>query len=276
MTWTTHRVAVGGTATRVLEAGERDAPAVVLIHYGGYGATAEEAWEFTIAPLARHFRVLAPEQLGFGGTAKVYDFGDPLGARVRHVAQVLEVFDVQSAGFIGVSTAGTMMLDVAASPRPAWPIDRMIGISAVGDRSGGPEIRRVLTAFDGTAEAMSAVIETMYPERWWDDAYVQRRLDAVRAPGAWEAVAAETLKPPWARDAPSPFASDAHVRYEEIDRPVLLVAGGADKLRTLSMLEDRAARIPDCRTVVFEGGGHAPHIQFPDEFNALALEFLLG
>jgi pimeloyl-ACP methyl ester carboxylesterase len=114
VTWTTRRVALDGTPTRVLEAGDRDAQGVVLIHYGGYGATTEEAWEFI-----------------------------------------------------------------------------------------------------------------------------------------------------------------AHVRSEEIDRPVLLVAGGADKLRTPAAFEDRAARVRDCRTAVFDGAGHAPHIQFPDEFNALALEFLL-
>jgi pimeloyl-ACP methyl ester carboxylesterase len=114
-----------------------------------------------------------------------------------------------------------------------------IGVSAVGDRSGGPEIRGVLAAFDGTAETMSAVIETMYPKRWCNDGYVERRLDAARAPAAWQAVA-------------------------------------ADRLRKLDALEDRAVRFRDCRTFVFDAGGHAPHIQFPDEFNAVALEFLLG
>jgi pimeloyl-ACP methyl ester carboxylesterase len=116
----------------------------------------------------------------------------------------------------------------------------------------------------------------MYPERWWDDAYVERRLAAARAPGAWQVVAAEGLKPPWSADAPSPLASDEYVEYERIERPVLLVAGAADKLRRLDALHDRAARIPNCTTYVFERGGHAPHIQFPDEFNAVVLDFLGG
>jgi pimeloyl-ACP methyl ester carboxylesterase len=265
---------VGGVRSHVLEAGDPDAPAVVLIHYGGYGTTVEEAWELTIPAFAEDFRVVAPEQLGFGRTAKTFDFGDPLGARVRHIADVLDVLGVQSAHFVGVSTAGTMMLAVAASPQPAWPIERVIGISAVGERAGGPEVGAVLRAFDGTFETMDGVIGTMYPERWWDDAYVERRLAAAREPGTWQCVAAEGLKPPWADEGPSPLASDDYVEYERIDRPVLLVAGAADKLRRLEALHDRGARIPRCTTYVFENGGHVPHIQFPDEFNALALDFL--
>jgi len=267
-------VSVGGVRTHVLEAGDPHAPSVVLIHYGGHGATVEEAWERTIPGFAEHFHVLAPEQLGFGRTDKLFDFADPLGARVRQIAAVLDVLDVQSAHFVGASTAGTMMLSVAASPEPAWPIDRIVGISAVGARAGGPDVAAVLRAFDGTFETMDGVIGTMYPERWWDDAYVERRLTAARAAGAWQCVAAEGFRPPWAAEGPSPLASDEHVAYERIQRPVLLVAGAADKLRRLDAVHDRAARIPDCRTHVFEHGGHVPHIQFPAEFNALALDFL--
>jgi 2-hydroxymuconate-semialdehyde hydrolase len=267
-------VSTGGVRTHVLEAGDPDAPAVVLIHYGGHGATVEEAWEFTIPAFAERFHVLAPEQLGFGRTDKLFDFADPLGARIRQIEAVLDRLGVHSAHFVGVSTAGTMMLSVAASAQPAWPIDRVVGISAVGERAGGPDVVAVLRAFDGTFETMAGVIGTMYPEPWWDREYVERRLAASRSPGAWQCVAAEGFRPPWAEDGPSPLASDDYVAYEQIGRPVLLVAGGADKLRRLEAVHDRAARIPDCRVHVFEGGGHVPHIQFPEEFNALALDFL--
>jgi pimeloyl-ACP methyl ester carboxylesterase len=274
--WTPRTLVVEGSRTHVLEAGDPDAPTVVLIHYGGYGATAEEAWEHTIPAFSEHFHVLAPEQLGFGSSAKVFDFGDPLGARIRNIAAVLELFGVETAHFVGVSTAGTMMLSVAAAERPAWPIDRIIGISAAGGRAGGPDVRTVLQAFDGSFETMDGVIGTLYPERWWDDTYVERRLAAVREPGTWQCVAAEGLRAPWEPDGPSPLASDDYVAYERIDVPVLLVAGAADKLRTLEDFHDRAGRIPNCSKMVFEGAGHAPHIQCAEEFNALALEFLKG
>ena len=35
-------------------------------------------------------------------------------------------------------------------------------------------------------------------------------------------------------------------------------------------------KIPDARSVVIEGSGHAPMISHPDEFNAAVTEFLSG
>ncbi len=40
----------------------------MLLHSGEFGGSAELCWEFSIGPLARDFRVIAPDWLGFGGT----------------------------------------------------------------------------------------------------------------------------------------------------------------------------------------------------------------
>ena len=65
-------VMVDGVRTHYLEAG--DGPAVVLLHSGEFGGCAELSWEFNIVALAGHFRVLAPDWLGFGRTDKLFDF----------------------------------------------------------------------------------------------------------------------------------------------------------------------------------------------------------
>ena len=65
-------VDVDGVRTHYREAGS--SPVVVLLHSGEFGACAELSWEFNIGPLARHFRVIAPDWLGFGQTDKVHDF----------------------------------------------------------------------------------------------------------------------------------------------------------------------------------------------------------
>lgn len=274
--WISHELVVDDARTHVLEAGDQHAPHLVLIHYGGHGATVEEAWEHTIGPLAEHFHILAPEQLGFGRSAKVFDFADTLGARVRHINRVLELFGVREADFMAVSTAATMTLGVAAESHPLWPIRRIVGVGAVGPRAGGSEVKAALRAFDGTPETMDDVIATAYAERWWDGQYTERRLRAARAPGAWQCVAAEQLQPPWAPDTPPALASDEGVAYERIACPVLLVSGALDKLRRLDALADRAARIPDCRVSVLPGAGHFAHIERAATFNELALRFLLS
>ncbi|WP_419538713.1 alpha/beta fold hydrolase, partial [Mycobacterium colombiense] len=78
-------LSVDGLATSYLEAGDGDP--VVLLHGGEFGAGAELGWEHNIATLAGRYRVLAPDQLGFGESAKVIDFVDGRGMRIRHVAR---------------------------------------------------------------------------------------------------------------------------------------------------------------------------------------------
>jgi len=57
-------VVVDGIRTHYLEAG--DGFPVALLHSGEYGASAELSWEHNIGALAGHFRVVAPDWLGFG------------------------------------------------------------------------------------------------------------------------------------------------------------------------------------------------------------------
>src|ERR1700731_3557424 len=95
-------VVVDGLITSYLEAGTGDQ--VILLHGGEFGASAEIGWEHTIPALAARYRVLAPDMLGFGQSAKVVDFNDGRGMRIRHVARFSAELAIGSAHFIGNST----------------------------------------------------------------------------------------------------------------------------------------------------------------------------
>src|ERR1700757_295187 len=111
---------VDGLVTSYLEAGEGDP--VVLLHGGEFGASAEFGWEHNIAALAQHHRVLAPDQLGFGRSAKVIDFVDGRGLRIRHVARFCELLGIGSAHFVGNSMGAINLLADATSDMPVLPI----------------------------------------------------------------------------------------------------------------------------------------------------------
>ena len=73
-------IEVDGLVTSYLEAGQGDP--VILLHGGEFGVSAELGWEQNIGALAEHYRVLAPDMLGFGQSAKVVDFNDGRGMRI--------------------------------------------------------------------------------------------------------------------------------------------------------------------------------------------------
>src|SRR5947209_1103874 len=88
-----------GMRTHYLEAGEGHP--LVLLHSGEFGGCAELSWEFNIGPLSKHFRVLAPDWLGYGKSAKVVSFDDMKGLRLRQIAAFLKTIDVPRAHFMG-------------------------------------------------------------------------------------------------------------------------------------------------------------------------------
>src|SRR6201994_2565282 len=99
---------IDGLSTHYLEAGDGDP--VVLLHGGEFGVSAEIAWEATIPALAERYRVLAPDMLGFGESAKVIDFNDGRGMRIRHIAKFCDELRIAAAHFVGNSMGAINVL----------------------------------------------------------------------------------------------------------------------------------------------------------------------
>jgi pimeloyl-ACP methyl ester carboxylesterase len=265
-------VNVGGVRTHYLEAG--DGPVLVLLHSGEFGASAELTWERNIPALSKQFRVIAPDWLGFGETDKLYDFISGAQRRMRHLVAFLEVLDVDHADFAGASMGGTALVREAASERCRLPIRRMV-LSSGGGYVPDNEWRRRLLGYDGTDEAMREILRANLHSPAWaeDDDYVQRRVRASLAPGAWEVINAARLKAP---NVPSrsTFGQPDETRYENVKAPTLIFAGAEDKLREPGYHEVMAERIPDSRAVVLENAGHLLNIEKAEEFNRATVDFL--
>lgn len=63
-----------------------------------------------------------------------------------------------------------------------------------------------------------------------------------------------------------------HDRLGEVRAPTLVIVGADDPAR--SRAEEVAAGIPAARLAVVTGAGHAPHLERPERFRALVLDFL--
>ncbi len=74
--------------------------------------------------------------LGFGGSAKVVDFTDGRGMRIRHIARFCEALGVDSAHFVGNSMGAINLLVDATSDAPMLPVRSLVAIC------GGGEIQR--------------------------------------------------------------------------------------------------------------------------------------
>ncbi|AEV74434.1 putative hydrolase or acyltransferase of alpha/beta superfamily [Mycolicibacterium rhodesiae NBB3] len=263
-------ILVDGLVTGYLEAGQGDP--VVLLHGGEFGVNAEIAWENNIEALAQRHRVLALEMLGFGESAKVIDFNDGRGMRIRHIARFCAAVGVESAHFVGNSMGAVNLFVDATSESPLLPARSMVMIC------GGGEIQRnehsaALYDYDATVEGMRRIVEALFfdPSYLRDESYVQRRYDSSIAPGAWEALAAARFRRPGLE--PPALPSSARP-YDRIAVPTLVVEGGADKLLPRGWAAEIAAQIASGRSAVVAEAGHCPQIEQPAAVNDLLLAFL--
>jgi pimeloyl-ACP methyl ester carboxylesterase len=268
-------VVVDGLVTGYLEAGSGDPrESVVLLHGGEFGASADLGWEKTIGALAAHYRVLAPDMLGYGHSAKVIDFVDGRGQRIRHVARFCEVMGVKSAHFVGNSMGAINLLTDMTSDAPVLPV-RTVALICGGGAINRNEHADALYEYDASLEGMRRIVtalffDSSYPE---DEDYVQRRHASSTAPGAWEAIAAARFRRPGAAAPATPSAERA---YDRIAVPTLILEGAGDKLLPPGWAADIAGRIAGARSAVVDGAGHCPQIERPEAVNELLLEFLKG
>lgn len=268
-------VDVDGVATHYLEAGDPEAPTVALLHSGEFGAAAEISWEFTIPALAPRYHVIAPDWLGFGRTDKIHDFADPRGRVFRHMRRFFETLGVAAADFVGNSMGGSNLARIVADPPPILPA-RSAVLCSGGGFTPLTEARKTLLAYDGTAEAMRALLHAMLHDPKWgdDEAYVTRRQELALLPGAFECASAPRLRRPREPSGGRGFGTPDPTRYENVRIPVLVVAGADDPLREPGYSAELARRIPDCEHRVYERCGHCPNIERAERFNADVLAFL--
>jgi pimeloyl-ACP methyl ester carboxylesterase len=263
-----HYTVIDGIRTHYLEAGS--GPNVILLHSGEFGACAELSWEYLMAGLARHYRVVAPDLLGFGETDKVYDFSRKAGRQLLHLSKLLETISASDGYFIGNSMGGTMLLRAAADP--ASHTMRIRGATAV---SGGGLIaqnkfRDDMVSFDGSRDGVVRMLQAMFHDDvWWlDQDYVDRRHQLCSQPGAWEAVAAARLRNPYTSTRAADPTIDP-IEYERIDVPVQVIAGSRDRLREPGYGTAICRRIKDATCRVIPDSGHCVNIEKPAEVLAL-------
>lgn len=265
-------IEVDGLTTSYLEAGEGDP--VVLLHGGEFGAGAELGWERTIPVLAARYRVLAPDQLGFGQSAKVIDFVNSRAMRIRHVARFCQLLGIESAHFAGNSMGAINLLTDTTSDAPLLPVRSMAIIC------GGGEIQQnhhfdALQQYDATLPAMRNIVEALFYDAAYpaDEDYVWRRYASSTAPGAWEAVAAARFRRP---NAAPPAAPSSARAYHRIRVPTVVVEGGGDKLLPPGWAAQIADQIDGARSVVVPRAGHCPQIEQSAVVNELLLDFFGG
>lgn len=254
-------VDVGPFRTRYLECGEPDAPPLLLLHDGAWGASAEVSWSALLTSF-EGYRAIAPDLLGYGGTAKAvffdrssYDF------RIDHIGAFLDSLDIGApVDGIGSSFGGSLLLRMAAAPTHRSRLRSIVSIngSAGVGRLSEPHDR--IAHWDGTVESMTGVVDFLTGPFDGLQEHVSTRVDLARQVGHYSAVASRHLPVPAGIERPSD--GDWLSRLTGCPIPTLLIRGLQDEL--LSEEWAIAVKQEMARVMIAEvDARHCPNIDHP-------------
>ncbi|MEV5970789.1 4,5:9,10-diseco-3-hydroxy-5,9,17-trioxoandrosta-1(10),2-diene-4-oate hydrolase [Streptomyces sp. NPDC051921] len=258
------------------EAGPADAPAVIMLHGGGPGASAWSNFGGNLPAFAARFRTLLVDQPCFGRSDKTAPDRDYFSYSAAAVTALMDELGLTTAHFIGNSLGG----GTAARLAIAHPdrVDRLLlmGPGGVSVNLFSPDptegIKR-LFAFNAspapTREQMRDFLLTMaHDPATVTDAFVEERY--ARAVDPEVRLGAARMGAAFAR---WPEESQVWREAHRITSPTLLTWGREDRTNPLDGALLALRTIPDARLHVFPHCGHWAQTEAAAEFNRLALDF---
>src|SRR3954451_16224582 len=279
----THPVAriatVRGVRTAYLEAGPRDAPAVLLLH--GLGATNASMLPLLV-DLARDHRVIAPDFPGFGAS------GAPRWRyRATDLAHWLHAFQREvgapTAGLVGNSLGGRVAIE-AGLTHPG-SVDRMVLLCP------SPAFRRMrqmvplvkvlppdvlLAPMPMAHRAVVLGIRSMFsrpdrlPRQWYDAAADEHK--RVMRDYAHRRAFFASLKQIYLEEA---YGDDGFWdRLPRLETPALFVWGDRDRLVPAGFERHVVDAVPHARSICLPDSGHVPQFEHPEETARLTRQFL--
>ncbi|MCM3870644.1 MAG: alpha/beta hydrolase [Pyrinomonadaceae bacterium] len=264
---------VDGARVHYQEAGPSSGPPMILIH--GFASSTLVWSKVFLEFAARGFRVIAPDLLGYGYSAKPRDFDYTIGAQARMVDHLLEKLGLDRAIIVGSSYGGAIAATVALDYRER--VERLILVGAVTNNDptkyllmrffSSPLIGDILSPLLlGSRQLLKRRMKRVYDRHSWvlDDQRLEARHQPLRTASAHRAIIRTVRR--WDADR---VQREAHL----ITQPTLLLWGDNDTEVPLCYGEQLHDAIRDARLIVFRECGHLPHEEFPHAFTEVVAEF---
>jgi pimeloyl-ACP methyl ester carboxylesterase len=257
---------------------EGQGPVLLLLH-GIAGSS--RAWREVMPALAGDFRLIAPDLLGHGESAKpVGDYS--LGAYASGMRDLLGELGIERATLVGQSFGGGVAMQLAYQHPELC--ERLVLVDSGGL---GREVNPILRA--ATLPLAEYVMPVLFPS------FVKERGDAVsrflrdrgirsgRAAEVWLAYRSLTEtenRKAFVRtvrsviDPGGQTVSAMDRLYLAAEVPTLIVWGADDSIIPVRHAHAAHEAIPGSRLELFDGVGHFPHVEAPERFVEVLRDFL--
>lgn len=266
-------VEIDGVRVHYQEAGERNHPALVLIH--GF-ASSTLVWSKVFLNLAEAgFRVIAVDLLGYGYSGKPRNGEYTIAGQASLLMKLLEYLGIKRATLVGSSYGGAVAATCALDH--AQRVDKLVLVGTVNNNQplryhlmrlfSSPVLGDVVSPLlIGSRRLLRKRMKRVYDRHEWvlDERRVDARHFPLRASGTHRAMI-RTVRS-WDAER---ISRDAHL----IQQPTLLLWGENDIDIPLADGERLHEDIPGSRLIVFLNCGHLPHEEYPETFTKVVVDF---
>jgi pimeloyl-ACP methyl ester carboxylesterase len=261
-------VVAGGIRTNYLEAGSGEP--VVLVHGSGPGVTAYANWNLTIPELAKRYRVLAPDMVGFGYSDRPEGIEYGVQTWADQVVGFMDALDIPRASLVGNSFGGAIALRVATQHPDR--VNKLILMGAIGVPFTITEGLDQAWGYTPSVENMRRMLDVFaYSRELVTDELAEVRYKASIQPGFQESFG--SMFP-----APRQQHVDAMVTPDDeiakLPHETLIIHGRDDKVIPLETSLKLLHLIEKSELHVFGRCGHWTQIEHADRFSELLSEFI--
>lgn len=241
---------------------------IVLIH-GNAGDLRH--WDRQVGALAERFRVIRYDVRGFGRSSDPVENGTY--SNFGDVVAVLDHLDISRAHVMGWSMGSGIAFDFALT-HP----ERTLSVISVGPWIGGY-----------SSEATRAMFRDMGPVRragreggsvaavsaWMSAPFFATTIQEPEAGEFFRYVASgQSFLPSEIENPRTSLSPSAYSRIEELEAPLLIVTAEHDIPACIETADALEQAVTSAVRVTMSETGHLMHIERPDEFNSIVLDFL--
>jgi pimeloyl-ACP methyl ester carboxylesterase len=264
---------INGMRVHYQEAGDENAPAIVLIH-GFISSTL--IWSDVFLPLAdAGFRVIAIDMPGYGYSEKPADGQYTIDWQAHTVVSLLDRLEIDTATIVGASYGGAVAATIALD----YP-ERVEQLVLVGTVSNDNILRQPMVRVARLPLVGDVVTPLYLGSRWVlrkrvEDMYRRTGLpvDERKLAARHHLLATANVHRAMVRSMRRWSAERISREANLIRVPTLIVWGEADSHLPLSDGVGLRDRIPGSRLIVFRNCGHLPPAEQPEKFVQVITQF---
>jgi pimeloyl-ACP methyl ester carboxylesterase len=238
-------------------------PVVVLLH--GLGSRKED-WLPVIEPLAQKYRLLIPDQIGFGRSDKpLLDYS--IQTYVDFLNEYLRQLKVEKASIVGESMGGWIAGLYAAELSGGAhliPLEKLVLVDAAGLKQDKP----IPDLNPSSLAAMRGLMEAVFYDTSWLNEDALRKIFTDKL-SVHDGYTVRSLL-----GNPALGGERLDDKLASIKVPTLVLWGNQDKLLPIASGERYAAGIAGAKLVRFDKCGHVPPMEKTEEFVGAVTTFL--